>query len=125
MRGEAADFFSVYPQHRKIDERLVNWARWLEPHTHSTGKVQPMFRGFKSSEAWGYAEVSIPIAPLDAADMEKRVYDLPERNRDSIRWAYVYRIKPWRFCRAMGVSQAQLATLIHDGRQMLVNRLTR
>lgn len=123
MRGEAADFFSVYPQHRKIDERLVNWSRWLQDRPASF--PSPMFKGFKSTEVWAHHEVVVPINPLDAADMEKRVFYLPERNRDCVRWAYVYRIQPWRFCRAMGINQTQLASLIHDGRQMLVNRLTR
>ena len=125
MRRDDVDFFSIDSKHRKIDERLINWARWVTPHTHSMGKVAPMFRGFKSTEVWAYNEVSIPIDTLDAQAIEKQVSALPERHRDCVRWAYVYRIQPWRFCRNMGINQAQLASFISDGRQMLVNRLTR
>lgn len=84
-----------------------------------------MFRGFKSTEIWAHNEISVPIDSLDAASMEKQVSTLPVRHRDAIRWAYVYRIQPWRFCRNMGITQTQLAELIHDGRQMLINRSRR
>lgn len=117
-----ADFFAVDAKHRKLDERLVNWSRWVQVRPASF--VQPMFKGFKSSEVWAHDEMSVPIDGLDAQSMEKHVSALPVRHRDAIRWAYVYRIQPWRFCRAMGITQTVLADLIHDGRQMLVNRLT-
>ena len=115
-----SDFFSVDPKHRQIDTRLDNWSRWVQVRPSSF--VQPMFKGVRSSEVFGHNEISVPINSLDAASMEKQVSALPVRNRDAIRWAYVYRIQPWRFCRNMGINQTQLAELIHDGRQMLVNR---
>lgn len=116
----AADFFSVDPAHHKIDARLVNWSRWVQVRPASF--VQPMFKGFKSSEVWAHNEISVPINPLDGALVETMVSALPVRHRDAIRWAYVYRIQPWRFCRNMGITQTTLAELIHDGRQMLINR---
>ena len=116
----AVDFFALDPKHRKIDERLVNWSRWVQ--VHPARFVQPMFKGFKSSEVWAHHEISVPIDSLDAAAMEKQVSALPVNPRDAIRWAYVYRVQPWRFCRSMGITQTTLADLIHDGRQMLVNR---
>lgn len=119
----AADFFALDPKHWRMDQRLDNWSRWLQPRLRS--QVQPMFRGFRSSEVFAHHEISVPIDSLDAAAMEKQVYALPEQHRDSIRWAYVYRIKPWKFCRHMGITQDRLCGLIHDGRQMLINRATR
>jgi hypothetical protein len=116
----AADFFSVDPKHRRIDERLVNWSRWVQVRPASF--TQPMFKSFRSSEVFGHNEISVPIDSLDAASMEKQVSALPVRHRDAIRWAYVYRIQPWRFCRNLGITQTMLADLIYEGRQMLVNR---
>jgi hypothetical protein len=116
------DFFHVEPHHRKIDERLVNWSRWVQVRPASF--VSPMFRGFKSSEVFGGHETVVPIDGMDAQRLEKQVSQLPEKNRDAVRWAYVYRIQPWRMCRVLGVHPTGLCILINDGRQMLVNRLT-
>lgn len=116
-----SDFFSVDAKHRKIDDRLVNWSRWCQ--VYPARFIQPMFKGMKSSEVFGHNEISVPIDSLDAASIEKQVSALPVRNRDAIRWAYVYKVQPWRFCRHMGITQTVLADLIHDGRTMLINRL--
>ena len=115
-----SDFFSVDPKHRDIDKRLDNWSRWVKVRPASF--TQPMFKGFRSSEVWAHNEISVPIDSLDGAKIETMVSALPVKHRDAIRWAYVYRIQPWRFCRSMGITQSVLADLIHDARQMLVNR---
>lgn len=116
------DFFLVESHHRKIDARLVNWARWVKDRPAS--RVHPMWRGFKASEVWAHHEIVVPVDGIDGQAIEKHVGALPERNRDSIRWAYVYRIHPSRFCRSIGVNPLGLSVLIYDGRQMLINRLT-
>jgi hypothetical protein len=113
------DFHAVPHEHRHIDRRLLNWARWVRDRPQ--GFVHPMWRAYKSSEVWA-SEPGIPVDSLDAADLERSVSALPERHRDALRWSYVYRGRPWKMCRALGVSEDGLAGLIRDGRQMLINR---
>ena len=116
------DFTHVAAHHRQIDERLTNWARWVIPRP--TSWIAPMWRGFKSSEIWATdPSVSIPIDSLDAQAVEKQVSALPEKNRDAIRWAYVFRGHPSKMCRELGVTRDALADLIYTGRSMLINRI--
>lgn len=113
------DFHRVDEGHFRIDERLRNWARWVIPRRPSW--VHPMWRQYRSSEVWG-AESGVPVDGLDAQLMEKQVSALPDRHRDAVRWAYVYRKSPHRIARHLGVSLDGLHRLVHEARQMLVNR---
>lgn len=117
---EAIDFNVVPFAHERIDERLKNWARWVTPRP--TSWVAPMWRGFKASEVWTGASVSIPLDPLDAQRLEKAVSALPEAHKFAVRWCYVYRGNPARAARHIGETQEGLARLIADGRTMLLNR---
>ena len=116
---EHVDFHHVEPKHKRIDERLHNWARVISVRTISW--VHPMWRGFRPSEVWSH-EVTVPANPLDGMRVEKGISHLPEHPRDAIRWAYYYRAHPARMCRQMGVTPLALAGLVRDGRQMLINR---
>lgn len=81
-----------------------------------------MWRGFKASEVWTGASVSIPLDPLDAQRLEKAVSALPEAHKFAVRWCYVYRGNPARAARHIGETQEGLARLIEAGRVMLINR---
>lgn len=113
------DFHYVPPKQARMDDRLINWARYVRDRPVIW--TQPMFRGYKSSEVWVH-EVTVPIDPLDGHRIEKAVQALPEKHRAAVRWAYIYRAHPRRMCRLLAVSEQGLADLIVDGRQMLVNR---
>lgn len=122
MKREDTDFFVVYPHHLAIHDLLMNWSRYVGTGKGGLTGASPMFRGYRSSEVWSQ-ECSLPIDELAGHAMEKEVGKLPEKNRDAIRWHYVFwRIPPGRMCRYLGVGRADLAGLIHDGRSMLKNR---
>lgn len=114
------DFHAVSPEHFAIHERLQNWARWC----HSTGgrAVAPMFRLYRSTEAWGSVEPSATVDTLDAQAVQKAVSHLPEKHRKAVAWCYVIRTSPRKCTRDLGVSMHGLAELIWQGRVMLVNR---
>lgn len=116
------DFGYVKPAHQKVDEWLVNWARW-SMNRQGSG-VSPMFRQYRSTDAnQVYGSLSeVPVDALKAADAQKAVSALPTRHRLAISWCYIKRSNPRSAAQSLGESLAGLADLIHDGRQMLVNR---
>jgi hypothetical protein len=121
MRRDFDDLHAVRPEHLDIHERCLNWARYVSSHG-SRAAVHPMFQHYRSSEVWAAAE-GIPTDPLDGHQIEKAVGALPEKNRDAVRWAYVYTwIHPGKVCRHLAVNRPALADLVHDARAMLKNR---
>jgi DNA-directed RNA polymerase specialized sigma24 family protein len=123
QREQQLDFHSVHPLHLVIHDRLNNWRRYVRMGGMTLG-VSPMFRGYRPERDNGHdLEPHIPIDELDGHVMEKAVYRLPEKNRDAIRWAYVYSYVPDpKIRKHLGVTRAGLVTLIHDARSMLKNR---
>ena len=117
---DSIDFHHVPPHQKAMDERLINWARYVKPKP-MPWKTHPMFRGYKSSEVYAQ-EISVPVNILDGHKIEKAVSVLPEKERAAVRWAYVFRSHPRRMCTRLAVTEQGLADLIVDGRQMLVNR---
>lgn len=112
--------------HEPVHERLTNWARW----TRSTGRgasSSPMFRHYRAPKNRdSMDDLRIPVDGLDASAIERIVASLPEKNRDAIRWWYVYSaigLDIWKACRYLGVTRDGLAELVHDGRTMVKNRL--
>ena len=118
------DLNHVHPRHDLIDARLTEWARWVrvKPIGWTTA---PMFRLYRAPKQWeSDLDIRIEINTLDAAELERAVSFLPDKHRTAIRWAYVFSYIPDARIRAeLGATQEGLARLIHDGRDMLVNRL--
>lgn len=120
-RTEPVDFFYVAPEHQAIHEQLVNWARCV-----SVGRptwAHPMWKGAQSNGRQWYApEIKTPPNTLAGSEMEKAVRALPEKQREAIRWNYVYNWTPAAEIRRLGVTYEGLANLIRSGRTILVNR---
>lgn len=122
MPAVYVDFSEIAPQHREIDERCANWARWAVTNTRTM--VLPMFRLYRSDEHWDEerAQKPTPIDPIDAQRIEKAVSKLPDKHRTAIRWCYIVRNQPLKMCKALGVSRRGLAYLVWESRVMLLNR---
>ena len=118
------DLNHVHPRHDAIDRRLNEWSRWVrvKPMGWTTA---PMFRLYRAPKQWeSDLDIRIEINTLDAAEIERAVSFLPDKHRTAIRWAYVFsHIHDARIRAELGATQEGLARLIHDGRDMLVNRL--
>lgn len=121
-REDFVDFFHIPSGHLAIHERLNAWARWVKVRPHGW-QTAPMFRQYRSKAwQWERPEVRTPINTLEVVEMEKQVSGLPEKEREAVRWAYVFGGAPVAMCRKLGVSRQGLMDLIHAGRTMLVNR---
>lgn len=121
MRRDAIDFHEVSQAHEAIHARLQNWARWCNGRAGSN--VSPMFRGYRNREAGDAPPMSfMPVDKLDAAKIAKAVIALPEKHRAAVNWSYVKPVAPMRAARSLAVSLEDLARLVVDGRQMLLNR---
>src|SRR5512146_2435930 len=116
------DFHEVRPEHAEVHARLENWARWCRNRPGLS--VHPMFRGAKSGQDWEPVTVTTRVDTLDAQRIEKAVAGLPHRQQVALRWCYVFRTAPRKMAAGLGESLAGLADLVHEGRQMLVNRGT-
>lgn len=121
-RDPVVDFFYVKPAHRKMHDRLVNWACWA--HSPQWGRVQPMFRLYRSDEHWEGQSAARVVDAIDAQKVQKGVGLLPEPHRKAIGWNYITRSNPRAAIKKLnlGVSVQGLALLVHDGRLMLLNR---
>lgn len=115
------DFHAVHDKHAKIHDRLLNWARWANGRAGK--ETAPMFRLYQSS-ARVRAEVDAPLQVnrLDAVAVAKGVAALPEAHRGAINWCYLRPVNPSKACRELGTTMGGLAQLLHDARQILVNR---
>jgi hypothetical protein len=123
MNRDLPDFHTVAHEHLSIHDRLENWRRYVSAGGR-TSWTSPMFKGYRPERDNGYAvEPRIPIDSLDGHEIEKAVGKLPEKNRDAIRWSYVFSYIPAPKVQAtLGVTKAGLVALVHDGRSMLKNR---
>lgn len=121
MKRDAIDFHAV-PEHQlAMDARLYNWARAQRSKTGQD--CAPMFRQYRSSDQWaGSAAASSPVDQRDAAKINKAWQQLPGNHRAAIKWHYVTPGSPTKACRAIGCTMDDLARLVVDGRQMLINR---
>ena len=116
MSRNPVDFSYIKPEHRQIDGRLHNWARWVRPDNMQYSS--PMFARHKSSERWETICRNPPDL-LDAQDVEHLVAGLKKKPRAAIRWWYVFGTPSWRVAKAQGLTQCELADLVHVGREML------
>lgn len=115
------DFQYIPPEQKAIDERLDNWARYVQVKQPSW--ISPIWKlGKSNGRQWHEPEYRPMCDTLDGMVMEKAVYHLPSLHRAAIRWAYVYKHHPAKFCHQHGISKQSLGQLIEDGRRMLMNR---
>lgn len=114
------DFHYIDPKHAEIHGRLEDWA--ISCHGPRGSSATPMFRLFRSSYTMVAREALRPIDHLDAKKVGQGVAALPIPHRLSIHWCYIIRNSPKKACQEIGTNLPGLARLIHDGRQMLVNR---
>lgn len=120
-RIEQVDFFFVESHHSEIHADLENWALCVRVKRQSW--AHPMWKGAQSNGRQWYApELRPDLDTLGGMETEKAVRALPEKHRESIRWAYVYKWAPATEIRRLGVTYEGLANLIRAGRSMLVNR---
>lgn len=115
------DFHLVHDHHQEIHARLLNWARWANgrPVRHTA----PMFRMYQSAaKVRSDREAPIQINKLDAMAMQKGVSSLPLAHMWATNWCYLKPVNPGKACRELGTTMGGLAQLLHDARQMLVNR---
>lgn len=121
MPVKSPDFHYVAPEHKAIDARLENWASYVRVKFPSW--VSPIWKMGKSNgRQWHVPEYRPACDTLDGHVIEKAVADLPKKHCAAVRWAYVFRDHPRRVSQQLGVTREELQRLIHDGRQMLINR---
>ena len=118
------DYNAIPARHDAINLRLEEWARWVrvKPQAWATA---PMFRLYRAPRQWATdLEIRIEINTLAAHEIERAVSFLPDKHRSALRWVYVFSYIPDARIRAeLGLTREALAGLIHDSRDMLVNRL--
>jgi hypothetical protein len=82
-----------------------------------------MFRQYRSHAwQWETPEVRAQVNIPDAIAMEKAVSLLPDKNRQAIRWCYVFNGNPAGMARSLDVTKQGLLELVNIGRIMLTNR---
>jgi len=117
---EAVDFHFVPANQEAMHMRLLNWAR---AQRNSTGSATaPMFRQYRSSDQWATPSVSMPVDQRDAAKVNKAWQMLPEKHRAAVAWHYITPGSPIKACRKIACTMDELARLVVDARQMLINR---
>lgn len=121
MKRDAIDFHAV-PEHQlAMDARLHNWAR--EQRRGTGAATSPMFRQYRSSDQWGEVAVSVPTDSRDAARINAAWKQLPADHRHATHWHYITPgAGPVKACRKIGCTKDELARLVIDARQMLINR---
>ena len=114
------DFHEVKPQHMQIHERLEHWARWANGRPKQN--ASPVFRGYRDRSYQNELPAPVVVRPLDAMLVGKGVGLLPSAHRDALLWCYLKPVHPRSKASELGTTLQGLAQLLHDGRQMLVNR---
>ncbi len=115
------DFHYVPEDQKAIDARLENWASYVRVKPPSW--VSPIWKlGKSNGRQWHQPEHRPMCDTLDGHVIEKAVYLLPELHRAALRWAYVYKHHPARFCQQHGITKVSLGQVLSDARMMLINR---
>lgn len=123
---EFVDFASV-PEHQwPMHDRLENWARAQRGGDKQSGSAAPIFKLHKSDEwhsrEYG-AETALSVDRSDAVLVAKGVIALPEKHRAALQWYYIrHGSNPMGKRAELGVTLRDLAQLVIDARQMLINR---
>lgn len=125
MRTKYVDFHAVPERHREIDARLENWARWASSGGGSTN-VHPMFRQYRSKEERERArEPRMVCDTLDALHIERSLRKIGSRHAETLRWAYVFKGSPKKFCASIGSTLEGLSGLLQDARDAIKNAVAR
>lgn len=117
---DAVDFHVVPVRQEKLHMRLLNWAR---AQRSGTGQdCAPMFRQYRSSDQWATPSMSTPVDQRDAQRINKGWQQLPEKHRAATAWHYITPGSPTKACKAIGCTMEDLARLVIDARDMMLNR---
>jgi hypothetical protein len=121
---KSIDFAAVAPRHDALHYRLEQWGRWVTQMPKAWG-THPMFRQYRSHAwQWERPEIYVVGNPLDHAETERAVSALPPKHRHAIRWAYAFPwVPPSAVRRDLALTREALGQMLHDGRDMLANRL--
>lgn len=123
-KGAPIDFHAVPPHQREIDGRLRNWGIWC--NSKQAASSSPMFRLASAPVAVkrdALARAGNTLDRTDAIRIAQAVTALPEKHAAALNWCYVKPVSPRRAAESIGVSMENLAALLTEGRQMLINRL--
>lgn len=126
---EYVDFAHVSVAHWKIHDDLENWARWCRGREgRDTAPASPMFALYRSTDAKReerlYGELTaVPVDKIKAQFTAKAVAVLPDKHRRAIHWCYLHPRNPSAMAKELGVGLEGLSHLVHNARQMLINRL--
>lgn len=120
------DYDHIPEGQESMHERLVNWARWIKAGSRDWA-IHPMWKPCiaKELEDLRAKQEQVPLQPVkidEAVAMERAVAQLPDKHRKAVRWCYVFKHNPLAACKAIAVSKDELARLVKDGRQMIINR---
>ena len=109
------DIHYIPSSQREIHEELVNWAMTVSDGGQS--RVSPMFQQYRSHAwQWHEPEYRPTCDTLRGWDTNEKVKKLPESHRKVIKFYYIDRQDPRRFCRLNGCSLSELAELIISAR---------
>ena len=115
------DFQYVPPEQKAMDERLDNWARYVQVKQPSW--VSPIWKlGKSNGRQWEEPQFRPMCDTLDGHEIEKAVRDLPPIHMKAMRWFYVYRYSEREFRKQNGLTRDGLVQVLKDARQMLINR---
>jgi hypothetical protein len=120
MKRETIDFHAIPPHQDRMHERLLNWALWVHPK--GGARTSPMFRLYRSDEHREGVRAASYIDAADGQKIEHAVAALPFKHGEALRWSYVVKCSPVVACRLIACTLVELAQLVTDARQMLVNR---
>ena len=119
------DINHIQARHDTINLQLENWARWARVNNNPIA-IQPMFRMYQSkARHWDIdPAIRVEVNTLEASEMERAVYRLPEKHRTLVRWFYVYSEVPLgKVLRDVGMTRDAALKTLDDARSMLKNRL--
>ncbi len=131
MKREEIDLHSVRPEHIRIHDDLLNWERVVRVHVSSGGDCGPMFKHYRTSSysvdehrIWHADEPKRPPPRMQEGwAMEKRMRNLPAKEKAAIKWHYIEPFKaPAKVAHKLAVTVTVLGQLVHNGRTMLKNR---
>lgn len=124
-RDDYIDFHAVPPEHVEIHDRLTNWGRWC--NGSAAPAIAPGFdlyrsparaRGHGAEHTWALSSVD----GGDAARINSLVMTLPLPQRAAVAWCYCKPVNPRRAAREIGVDLPELADLLRDGRQRVMQQ---
>lgn len=121
LKAVFVDFETVKPEHKLIHKLLENWALWVKPTAHSA--LCPMFRMCKSNVRQWHLPAYRPSCDILAAqETEKKMRHLSAKQRDAIKWFYLYpTISQAKVCKHLGLSRIELQGVLNDARSLLAD----